>query len=80
MEFNHLQTLPMPILRNRLILLHHFSNLFCKSLSLFSLQSKHSDLMASGSAGSGEGVFSDGFDRLRGVLVCSAKVCMLQVS
>ena len=76
MEFNHIQSIPMTVLRNRLILLHHFSNLFCKSLSLFSLQSKHSDLIAAGGVGvTGEGAFSDGFDHLRGLLISSAKVC-----
>lgn len=81
MEFNHLQSLPMPILRNRLILLHHFSNLFCKSLSLFSLQSRHSELAIAGIVGgASEGAFSDGFDGLRGVLVSGAKVCTLRAS
>ena len=78
MEFSHLQALPMPVLRNRLILLHHFSNLFCKSLSLFSLQSsKHSELVVVG--GASEGVFTDGFDGLRGVLVSGAKVWRLEI-
>ena len=71
MEFNHIEPIPMPVLRNRLILLHHFSNLFCKSLSLFSLHSKHTD-----SGCVGDGSSSDGFDGLRGVLVSSAKVCV----
>ena len=71
MEFNHLQNIPSPVLRNRLILLHHFSTLFCKSLSLFSLQSKHSD--ASAVVSSSEGTL-EGFDHLRGILVSSAKV------
>ena len=73
MEFNHLQNIPSPVLRNRLILLHHFSTLFCKSLSLFSLQSKHSD--ASAVVSSSEGTL-EGFDHLRGILVSSAKVCV----
>ena len=78
MEFNHLQSLPMPVLRNRLILLHHFSNLFCKSLSLFSLQSKHSEMIVSGIVGgASEGTFTDGFGGLRGVLVSGAKVWTL---
>ena len=67
MEFNHLQTIDMPTLRNRLILLHHFSNLFCKSLSLFGLQPRHGD------PSSYEGAF-DGFDHLRAIILSSAKV------
>lgn len=74
MEFNHIQTIPIPVLRNRLILLHHFSNLFCKSLSLFSLQSRLSDLSGACGVIGGEMTFADSFDRLRGVLVSSAKV------
>ena len=37
MEFNHLHGLPMTTLRFRLILLHHFSDLFCASLPMFDL-------------------------------------------
>ena len=74
MEFNHIQTIPIPVLRNRLILLYHFSNLFCKSLSLFSLQSRLSDLSSAVGVVGGEMTFADSFDRLRGVLVSSAKV------
>ena len=72
MELNQLHSIPVYVLRNRLILLHHFSNLFCKSLSLFSLQPKPVDVSSVG--GVGEGAF-EGFDQLRGVLVSSAKVC-----
>ena len=69
MEFNHLQTIPMLVLRNRLIMLHYFSNMFCKSLTLFGLQSRHSETAPGGH----EGVF-EGFDRLRSILLSSAKV------
>ena len=69
MEFNHLQTVPMLVLRNRLIMLHYFSNMFCKSLTLFGLQSRHSETAPGGH----EGVF-EGFDRLRSILLSSAKV------
>lgn len=61
-EFNHLQPLSLVTLRNRLILLHHFSNLFCKSLTMFMLQLDHSretDL---------------GYNNLRGIIMSSAKV------
>ena len=69
MEFNHLQPIPIPVMRNRLIVLHHLSNLFCKSLTLFGLQFRHSDAAAGGH----EGVF-EGFDSLRSLLLSSAKV------
>lgn len=58
MEFNHLQTFTMAVLRNRLILLHHFSQLFCKSLPLFGVH---------------DGTF-EGFDKLRCILLSHAKV------
>lgn len=59
----------MLVLRNRLIMLHYFSNMFCKSLTLFGLQSRHSETAPGGH----EGVF-EGFDRLRSILLSSAKV------
>ena len=68
MEFSHLQDLSMPVLRNRLILLHHFSNQFCKSLSLFGLQPNSDYSMVSH-----ERVFG-GFDQLRFILLSSSKV------
>lgn len=37
LEFNHLQNLSLFMLKNRLVLLHHFSNVFCKVLPLFNL-------------------------------------------
>lgn len=66
MEFNHLQVTSMSVLRNRLILLQHFSSLFCKSLTLFTLQSSQTEL------GSHETEF--GYDNLRGIIMSSAKV------
>lgn len=72
MEFNHLQDFLMPVLRNRLILLHHFSNQFCKSLSLFSLQPNFSDVVAMGHEAKG---MLGGFDCLRYILLSSSKVC-----
>ena len=68
MEFSHLQTVPMHVLRNRLIMLHHFSDLFCKSLTLFGMQPKYTE-----SSVSHEGVF-EGFDQLRSLLVSGSKV------
>ena len=61
----------MPVLRNRLILLHSFSDMFCKSLVLFGLQPRHSDI----SGIIHEGVF-EGFDKLRSIIMSSAKVCV----
>ena len=58
MEFNHLQGISMPVLRNRLILLHQFSHLFCKSLALFGVH---------------DGTF-EGFEKLRCILLSNAKV------
>ncbi|KAK7097783.1 E3 ubiquitin-protein ligase HERC2-like isoform X3 [Littorina saxatilis] len=88
MEFNHLQPLAMATLRNRLVLLHHFSDLFCPSLPMFHLQDsprlKGAVMavkgMGMGGAHQGMGAKSDGqeevttgLDALRGVLVSSAK-------
>ena len=67
MELSHLQQIPIQVLRNRLILLQHFSNLFCKSITLFDLQSDHLS----------EHSIQDmelGFDRLRGIILSSSKV------
>ena len=67
MELSHLQQIPIQVLRNRLILLQHFSNLFCKSITLFDLQSDHL---------SGHSIqdMELGFDRLRGIILSSSKV------
>ncbi len=69
MEFSHLQSVPMYVLRNRLIMLHHFSDLFCKSLTLFGMQPKANEP----SSTPHEGAF-EGFDQLRSLLVSSSKV------
>ena len=66
MELNHLQHIPMGSLRNRLMLLHHFSELVCSSLPLFDLQPR-----------SREHVEQEPFvalDALRAVLIPSGKV------
>ncbi|XP_060607151.1 E3 ubiquitin-protein ligase HERC2-like isoform X1 [Ruditapes philippinarum] len=63
MEYNHLQTIPITTLRNRLVLLHHFSDLFCPSISMFDLQDTSQD----------KGEVFTGLDKLRGVIVSSAK-------
>ncbi len=71
MEFDHLQDVRLHVLRNRLVLLHHFSHQFCKSLSLFGLQPNFSDVIAMGHEAGG--VFG-GFDCLRFILLSSSKV------
>nr|XP_034301899.1 E3 ubiquitin-protein ligase HERC2 isoform X3 [Crassostrea gigas] len=65
MEYNHLQNIPITALRNRLILLHHFSDLFCPSIPMFDLQNRsqlevRNDIIT-------------GLDNLRGVIVSSVK-------
>jgi E3 ubiquitin-protein ligase HERC2 len=59
MEFSRLQHIPMIALRNRLMLLQHFSNLFCKSISLFNLHNST--------------IQEFGYDRLRQIIFSSAK-------
>ena len=73
MEFNHLQDIPVEVLRNRLVLLHHFSHQFCKSLSLFGLQPNSAGDALVAVSHEQKGVFS-GFDSLRSFLLSSAKV------
>lgn len=66
MEFNHLQQIPLGALRNRLMLLHHFSELVCSSIALFDLQPRVKELLGQGPAVA--------LDALRGVLIPSGKV------
>ena len=66
MEYNHLQCLSLGAQRNRLILLHHFSELFCASLALFDLQPKMQEAIGYGTLVA--------LDTLRGVLLPSGKV------
>ena len=66
MEFDLLRNIPMNVLRNRLILLHHFSGLFCKLLTLFGIQSNLEANL--------QGATIEGFDHLRSILMSSAKV------
>ncbi len=72
MEYNQVQHIPIPVLRNRLVLLHHFSDLFCPSIAMFDLE--HS--MAERDAGAGHADGVGGLDLLRGVLVSAAKVSL----
>uniref|UniRef100_UPI00358FCF6D E3 ubiquitin-protein ligase HERC2 n=1 Tax=Myxine glutinosa TaxID=7769 RepID=UPI00358FCF6D len=65
MEYSHLQELPIVALRNRLILLQTFSDLFCPCISMFNLESRPSD-----EPGQSPLV---GLDMLRGILISSGK-------
>lgn len=65
MEYSHLQDLPVVALRNRLLLLHHVSELFCPCIPMFDLEG------ALDEAGLGPSV---GFDTLRGILISQGKV------
>ncbi|XP_021378315.1 E3 ubiquitin-protein ligase HERC2-like isoform X2 [Mizuhopecten yessoensis] len=65
MEHNHLQGVKISALRNRLVLLHHFSDLFCPSIPMFDLQDRNMSETLDDSV--------RGLDSLRGVIVSSAK-------
>lgn len=56
-------------LRNRLVLLHHFSDFFCPSIPMFDLEQSMADKPTTG--------IPMGIDSLRGVLVSSAKVSQI---
>ncbi|XP_039600637.1 E3 ubiquitin-protein ligase HERC2 isoform X1 [Polypterus senegalus] len=64
MEYNHLQEIPVIALRNRLLLLHHISELFCPCIPMFDLEGRL------GETGQGPSV---GFDTLRGILISQGK-------
>lgn len=65
MEYNHLQEISIIALRNRLLLLHHISELFCPCIPMFDLEGHL------GQTGHGPSV---GFDTLRGILISQGKV------
>uniref|UniRef100_T1IYS2 HECT-type E3 ubiquitin transferase n=1 Tax=Strigamia maritima TaxID=126957 RepID=T1IYS2_STRMM len=68
MEYDHLRDVPMNVLRNRLVLLHYFSDLFCPSIAMFNLNPNElADVCGAPSA------LITGIDKLRGVLVSTAK-------
>ncbi|KAM9264685.1 E3 ubiquitin-protein ligase HERC2 isoform 5-T5 [Cariama cristata] len=64
MEYNHLQEIPIISLRNRLLLLHHISELFCPCIPMFDLEGRLDE--------TGQGP-SIGFDTLRGILISQGK-------
>lgn len=65
MEYNHLQEIAIIGLRNRLLLLHHISELFCPCIPMFDLEGRLEE------TGRGPSV---GFDTLRGILISQGKV------
>ncbi len=80
MEYDLLKEMPTCTLRNRLVLLHHFSDLFCPCLAMFSLglQGSGGEAAAAGGGddrgGSGGGGRSPmDIDQLRSLLVSTAK-------
>ncbi|XP_070553640.1 E3 ubiquitin-protein ligase HERC2-like isoform X2 [Ptychodera flava] len=64
MEYNVLKDLPISVLRNRLVLLHNFSEMFCPCIPMFDLRSKTEEV---------DGGSSVGMDALRSLLVSSGK-------
>ncbi|XP_066478199.1 E3 ubiquitin-protein ligase HERC2 isoform X5 [Tiliqua scincoides] len=64
MEYNHLQEILIVALRNRLLLLHHISELFCPCIPMFDLEGRLDE------TGQGPSV---GFDTLRGILISQGK-------
>uniref|UniRef100_A0A3Q2Y7Y6 E3 ubiquitin-protein ligase HERC2 n=1 Tax=Hippocampus comes TaxID=109280 RepID=A0A3Q2Y7Y6_HIPCM len=64
MEYNHLQEISIMALRNRLLLLHHISELFCPCIPMFDLEGRL------GQTGQGPSL---GFDTLRGILISQGK-------
>ncbi|XP_041055229.1 E3 ubiquitin-protein ligase HERC2 isoform X4 [Carcharodon carcharias] len=64
MEYNYLQEIPIISLRNRLLLLHHISELFCPCIPMFDLEGRLDE------TGQGPSV---GLDTLRGILISQGK-------
>ena len=62
-EFDLLKEIPMEAIKNRLILLHHFSDLICQCITMFDINSNSED------PNGGDPTV----DRLREILVSSAK-------
>ncbi|XP_033111225.1 E3 ubiquitin-protein ligase HERC2-like [Anneissia japonica] len=69
MEYNLLKDIDIVVLRNRLVLLYHFSELFCPSISMFDLHSK----LKAGPSVNCDSFDMIGIDSLRGLLVSSGK-------
>jgi len=69
-----MQGMPAHVLRNRLILLHHFSEVFCPCIPMFDLEQSVMATTASSSSSSSSSSSVSQSDLLRALLVCSAKV------
>ena len=67
----------MAVLRNRLVLLHHFSELFCPCIPMMHLQQESSVSESGLSDHAGKEDLSTGLDSLRGILMSTAKVRVL---
>jgi len=63
MEYDLLKDIPIKTLRNRLILLHHFSDIFCPNVSMFLLGHEEAT----------EKIVGFDTNKLRGLLVSTVK-------
>jgi E3 ubiquitin-protein ligase HERC2 len=78
-EYDMLRDIPPTTLRNRLVLLHHFSDLFCPGIAMFPLGSPPAGASNSSSSAPGGGSCqqqaepTQGMDRLRTLLVSASK-------
>ena len=73
-----LRDIPPTTLRNRLVLLHHFSDLFCPGIAMFPLGSppaagSNSSSSAPGGGSCQQAEPTQGMDRLRTLLVSASK-------
>lgn len=73
LQYDLLKDIPIPVLRNRLLLLHHFAEVVCPILPMLPLVSVHSREMDGSVMEETEGVLCGNHDRLRGILMASAK-------
>ncbi len=75
-EYDMLRDIPPTTLRNRLVLLHHFSDLFCPGIAMFPLGSPPAAASSSSAPGGGscqQAEPTQGMDRLRTLLVSASK-------
>ncbi len=77
MEYDRLHEIAMDVLRNRLVLLHNFSDLLCPSIAMFKLCTPSTSSVPStwiNSNHDNQPVLADDISRLRALLVSSVKV------
>ena len=74
-EYDVLKELPLQSLRNRLVLLHHFSELICQSISMFELLGEIPQTSSSVVAAetNSTGTDTHHFNKLRAIVVSAAK-------